>query len=594
VNRGLHLAVLLLVAGTLLFWDLGALGLTDRDEGSNAEAAREMIESGDWITPTLNGEPRFAKPILLYWLIGASYRVFGVSEWSARLPSAVFGVLLILLQYGFLSRVRGPMAGLFGALMLLLNLEIVSIGRLVLTDSVLIFFTTLAIYGFWLGLVSTRHFMWLFYIGMALGTLTKGPVGFLIPLLAVVPYLTITRRWRHYRHEGFPLAGMLLFILLAAPWYGLMLWIHGSHYTTSAQADTVGRFFTVIGGHGGTVLFYIPVILIGFFPWSGLLPIALGQALAHWRDIRQRTGDASGVRRDAKGGYAHASPVTHHASPAPVPMELEFFASLWLIAGFIFFSVSATRLPHYIAPLFPAAALLTASLWNRGLVDPAARGLRGAIRLMMVLGYLLGIALAAAPEVYRLFIDTIVKEFPIADQVGPGTGPVMCGVILLLGMATVGYFGLSEKRRPGAFWAASAVIIAILFVGLKSTLPRLHHFFIDPPHQLAYVAGVNLNPEDRLVLYGPPKPSYIFYARRRVAMIKPGEELKMVPLLTQPGRTMILLQSRLRGTLPSETSTYSVILERYGYSLLASQPVIQVPEPPPDIKRRQFLSPHGL
>jgi 4-amino-4-deoxy-L-arabinose transferase-like glycosyltransferase len=574
VSRGLHLAILLLVAGTLLFWDLGALGLTDRDEGSNAEAAREMLESGDWITPTLNGEPRFAKPVFLYWLIGASYRIFGVSEWSARLPSAVFGMLLILLQYGFLSRVRGPMAALLGALMLLLNLEIVSIGRLVLTDSVLIFFTTLALYGFWLGLASSRRFMWLFYIGMALGTLTKGPVGFLIPVLAVVPYLTITRRWRRYWHEGFPLAGTLVFIVLAAPWYGLMLWIHGSHYTTSARADTVGRFFTVIGGHDGTVLFYIPVLLIGFFPWSGLLPAALWQT---FQEVRRSKFEVK----------------SSNLEPRTSNLELDLFAALWLIAGFIFFSASATRLPHYIAPLFPAAALLTASLWNRGLVDPAARGLRGAIRLMMVLGYLLGIALAAAPELYRLFIDKIAKEFPIATQVDPGTGPVMAGIILLLGMATVGYFGLSEKRRPGAFWAAAAVIIACLFVGLKSALPRLHHFFIDPPHQLAYVAGVNLNPEDRLILYGPPKPSYIFYARRMVVMVKPGEELKMVPLLTQPGRTMILLPSRLRGSLPSETVAYSVILERYGYILLASRPVIQVPEPPPEIKRRQFLSPHG-
>ena len=618
-NRRTHLAILLVLAGLLLFLDLGALGLTDRDEGSNAEAAREMLESGNWITPTLNGEPRFAKPVFIYWLIGNTYRVFGVSEFSARLPSAVFGVLLILLQYVFLSRLRGPAFGLFGALMLLLNTEIVSIARLVLTDSVLVFFTTLSIYGFWVGLHGStelttggsttltrddstekatdrgeRHYMWLFYIGMALGTLTKGPIGFAVPLLATFPYLTVTRRWGQFVRRGFPLAGTLLFLLLAVPWYAVMLNIHSTRYTASAQADTMGRFLNVVGGHGGTVLFYIPILLFGFFPWSGFLPVALWQALKGWRAMRPNVGDKLQVTRDLKSPIPNPSLVTRHMSRSPAPHELEFFAALWLVTVFLFFTASATRLPHYIAPLFPAAAILTASFWNRCLAVPGTPGVRGAFRTMMVLGYLLGIALTAAPELYRRFVNTISKEFPIADQVDLGNGPVLAGVVLLLGMMTVAYFGLSEQRRPGAFWAASAVIIAFLLIGLKMTLPRFHHFFIDPPHQLAYAAGANLGPEDRLILYGPPKPSYIFYAKRKVLMIKPGEELQMVPHLTQPGRTMILLPGRSREKLPSEASGYTLILERFGYLLLANKPVIEVPEPPPQARTRQFLSPHGL
>ncbi|MER3424927.1 MAG: hypothetical protein C4293_18595, partial [Nitrospiraceae bacterium] len=247
---------LLALAVLLLFLGLGDLGLTDRDEGSNAEAAREMIESGDWITPTLNGEPRFAKPVFIYWLMSGAYRLFGINAFSARFPSALFGVALILLQYLFLSRVRGSLVGLLGGLMLLLNVEMVAIGRLALTDSVLIFFTTVSLYGFWLGLHGEgreRHYLWLFYIGMALGMLTKGPIGVVVPLLGAVPYLMITRRWRQFWRHGFPLAGSLLFLALAIPWYAVMLAIHGSRYTTSAQADTVGRFFNVIGGHGGTI-----------------------------------------------------------------------------------------------------------------------------------------------------------------------------------------------------------------------------------------------------------------------------------------------------------------------------------------------------
>jgi 4-amino-4-deoxy-L-arabinose transferase-like glycosyltransferase len=589
VDRLVHVAILLLLSGLLFFVGLGALGLTDRDEGSNAQAAREMLESGDWITPTLNGEPRFHKPALLYWLISGVYRVLGVSEFTARLPSAVFGVLLILLQYAFLSRVRGPSVGLFGALMLLLNVEIVAISRLVLTDAVLIFFTTLAIFGFWLGLHGegrARHFIWFFYLGMALGTLTKGPVGLAVPLLAAAPYLTLTRRWGQFWARGYPLAGLALLLVVAVPWYAVMFHIHGARYTASAQADTVGRFFSVVGGHGGTVFFYVPILLFGFFPWSGFLPVALWQALKNWREARPSAREKSQVTRDTH----HSSPITRHQSPG----ELELFAALWLMTVFVFFSASATRLPHYIGPLFPAAALLTAGYWDRVLADSRTPGVWVGFRSMMVLGYLLGFALAATPALYGRFVDLIAREFPIARQVDPGAGPIVAGVALLVGMAAVGYFGLSEKRRPGAFWAGGAVIGIVILVGIQMTLPRFNRFFIAPPHELAYAAGVNLRPDDRLILYGPPKPSFIFYARRRVIVIKPGEEMRMVPHLTAPGRTMILLPSRLREKLPSEAAGYTLILERYGYILLTNKPIIDVPEPPPESRARQFLSPHGL
>ena len=142
----------LLVCGCLLLLlGLGDVGLTDRDEGSNAGAAREMLETGDWISPTLNYEPRYAKPALTYWIIAGTYALFGVNDFTARLPSAVFGLALLVLHYLFLHRLLGPALAFCGSLILLLNVEFVGIHRMVLTDPELVFFTTLATYGFWLG-----------------------------------------------------------------------------------------------------------------------------------------------------------------------------------------------------------------------------------------------------------------------------------------------------------------------------------------------------------------------------------------------------------------------------------------------------------
>ena len=565
-RQPLQLFLLLVLAGVLFFLGLGATGLTDRDEGRNAEAGREMYERGAWISPTFNYEPRFAKPVLVYWLMSLSYHTFGVNEFSARFPSAAFGMGLILLQYLFLARCRGPVVALFGAAMLLLNVGILGLGRMALTDSVLNFFIALALYGFWLGFYGkgrTRHWMWIFYVGMALATLTKGPVGFLIPLMTVGFSLLLVREWTGFWQRGFPLAGPLIFLLLALPWYGAMLMVHGNQYIGSARADTVGRFSGAMEGHGGTPLFYIPIFLVGFFPWSGWLPFAWFQAFRRWRAAwKQSTNKLS----------------------APLELRLDWFVAIWVLAGLIFFSLSSTRLPHYIVPLFPAAAILTASFWNRCVSEVTAPGARAGIHTMTAFGYVLALAFASLPPLYAQIAGKLVKEFPAAAQMDIGNGPYIIAFILLIGMALVSYFGLSESRRPAAFWAAGASLAVVVLIITQLILPLLSHYYVEPPQQLAEVAGLNLGREDRLIVYGQPRPSLVFYARRKAIMVPANEEGNIAQYLNHPGRTMLLLPQAMRGKLPLETMDYPIVLQRYGYILLSSQSMVRTPPPtePPD------------
>lgn len=271
------------------------------------------------------------------------------------------------------------------------------------------------------------------------------------------------------------------------------------------------------------------------------------------------------------------------------------FAALWVVAVFLFFTASSTRLPHYIGPLYPAAAILAASYWSRCLADPATPWIRASFHTLMALGYLLGAALAASPTLYSAFVDTIAKEFPIATEVGPGLGPSAAGLVLLFGSAIVGYFGLSEHRRPGAFWAAGAMICMVMLITIQIVLPRFSKYFVAPPQELAYAAGLNLGPNDRLILYGPARPSLLFYARRKAIQIRPGEEERMRSHLTQPGRTIILLPTRLRPQLPTEAVGFPLILERYGYALLANEPMVKAPvsAPPPRGGQPSKPDPHG-
>lgn len=568
-HHALLLLGLLLLSGLLFFLGLGDIGLTDRDEGRNAEAGREMFESGDRLTPTFNGELRVAKPAFLYWVMEQSYRLFGVNEFAARFPSALFGVGLILIHYLFLVHQRDRTVALFGGLMLLLNLEILGLGRMALTDSVLIFFTTASLYGFWLGLHGTgnvRRWIWAFYIGMALATLTKGPVGFAVPLVVVALYLTWTRRWRDYWQKGVPLAGMLVFILLAAPWYVAMFLVHGDAYATGAKAHTIGRFLSPMEGHQGTILFYLPVLLLGFFPWSALLPVPLYFTLKDWYLARRR----------------HTYP---NSSDTP---ELDLFAALWLVGTFVFFTASATRLPHYIGPLFPAAALLTASYWSQCLHDPTTKGIRGSVHFLMGVGYLLAIGFAFIPTLYTTYASKMVREFPLAGQVDLGSGPYLAATVLLLGMTLVGYLGLSDERRAGTFWAAGATLAGLFLILIVITVPHINRYVVAPPQELAYAAGLNLDPQDQFIAYGTTRPSSVFYAKRKTLFVPIGEEDKIRAALKTPQKVMILLPESAQGKLPAEASSLVPILKRYGYVLLASQPMVTVPKsasppPPPTI-----------
>ncbi len=549
-----HLAILLTLAGLVLLLGLGDLGLTDRDEGSNAEAAREMLETGDWISPTLNYEPRYAKPAFVYWLISGTYALFGVHEFAARLPGALFGIGLILLQYFFLARLLGTRVAFFGAVMLLLNVEFVATCRMVLTDPELVFFTTLSSYSFWLGLRGEgrdRQFFWLFYLGMALAMLTKGPVGIVIPLLAVIPYLTLTRQWGKFWRRGFPMAGLVVFLLVAAPWYLAMFAIHGADYAAAAQANTMGRFANPMEGHGGTVLFYFPILFLGFFPWSGFLPFALYDSLKNWRAYRSGVLSPSGEN------------------------GLALFAGLWVLAMFIFFSLSATRLPHYLFPLFPAASILTAIVWSRFVHEPSPAGLRPSLTTIVILGYLLGLALASLPTVYEAFIDKIALEFPAALKVGPGLTPIIAGATVLVGVMVIRYLGLTENYRASAFWVAGGMTLTVLLILILLALPRFNKYFIAPPQELAEIAGLNLGPDDRLIQFGRKQPSLMFYAKRKIFQINPGEDQKFQPHLDPSHRTMIILQSRLRSRLPSPVSEFPVVLQRYGFSLLSSKPLLR-------------------
>ncbi len=532
--------VVLALAGLLLTIGLGAVALTDRDEGANAEAAREMLAERSWISPTLGGAPRFAKPAFVYWLMAGAYAALGVGETAARLPSAVAALLLVLVQYAFARWALGPEVAWRAALVLLLSIEYVAIGRMALTDATLALWTTAAAYGFlrgWLGAPPRGRWYALAWIAAGLAVLTKGPVGLLVPLGGILAYLALAGGLRQAWREAWPLRGLGLLLLVAAPWYLAMFWLHGWDYAARARGETLGRVLRPVTGPGGTALFYLPVLLVGFFPWSAFLPEAVVGALREAR-ARARQNRAAAV---------------------------SVFAAAWLVAGLVLFSLAQTRLPHYVLPLFPGAALLVAASWPAS-PSRLSRILLGGTAILLAM--LLVAAWVASDQLVRL----LAPAYPAAASATlPATAPVLAALVAGVGAAAL----IRDGRR--LFRTLAVLSALVLIIGFQATLPAFSAQFVAPAGELASRAAGVARPCDTLAALGPYRPSLLFYARRPVTFVSGQShrnEARLAELAGRPGRLFVIAPAAWASTLPPPISALAVMETKGGYVLLASETVV--------------------
>jgi 4-amino-4-deoxy-L-arabinose transferase-like glycosyltransferase len=541
-----HAAVLLGLVVLLLFARLGAGALTDRDEGANAEAAREMREQASWISPTLNYAPRFAKPPLVYWLMAGGYATLGVGETAARLPSATAVAVLVFLQYLFARWALGQGVAFRAALILLLGGLVVGLGRLALTDAMLVLWTTAAGFAFFRahhGPEPRRRWYAAMYGALALGTLTKGPIGLLVPAVVIVAYLAVAGGWRQVgREAGLPW-GLALFLLVAGPWFAAMWWLHGGTFVARAQGETLGRVFRTVTGPGGTVLFYVPVVLIGLFPWSALLPGALVEVLR-------------GARRRAAESLGGAASV---------------FAAMWIVAVLALFSLFQSRLPHYVAPLFPAAALLLAARWPSRAPAPARA-------VLATLGLLCGGAAVAAAALGPLMARFLTPAYPAAREAALPGSLVALGVLALAAGAAA-----LLRDGPRLFTALASVTALLLAVGVHLAWPTFDARFVAPAGQLARLAGAAARPCDDVVVIEPYRPSLAWYARRPVLFVSIRDASRLAEIAARPGRLLVLTPRHRLDELPAAVGALPTLDTRGGYVLLASPPAGPCPGtvPPP-------------
>ena len=366
-SRSLARDILILLAVCYLafWWRLGRLGLIDPDEPFYAQTVREMVHTNDWMTPQIFGKPQFEKPIFYYWLTGASFKVFGESEFAGRFASALPATGTVLLVFLFGTAVFGRRIGFLSSLVLATGLEFALMARHMLTDIALSMFLAGSLFSFWMALQGERRrnaWMFAHMVCGALAVLTKGPIGSLIPLLAAGLFLFLAKKRSPFRGTGF-LLGVAAYLAIVVPWYWLMFAEHGRQFWDEFFVrDNFMRMIRAEHPANNHWFYYILVLLVGSIPW---LPLVLATV---WRAFE-------GIRRD----------------------ERVFFLWCWILTSFVFLTLAASKLPSYIFFLFVPLALLMgvtlASILENGFRNAAER------RILLIAGSLQCIVLLGVPFV---------------------------------------------------------------------------------------------------------------------------------------------------------------------------------------------------
>lgn len=325
----------------LLLHNLGGPALFEPDEGRNAEVAREVLLVQDWEIPHYNFTPRLDKPILFYWLVALSYKLFGVSEWSARLPSALMGFGCLLLTLLFAQGCLGSREALWSGLILITSVEFFILSRTVIPDMILTFFITLSLYAFFRGTQiehrrTKRTLYLMMYTAMGAGFLVKGPIGLTFPAMVIFSYLLLNGGWFVVRDMEL-LLGIPLLVIIVAPWYGWAELRHPGYLHYFLIEENLLRFLTDHFNRSEPWYYFVPVLALGFFPWTVVLPMAL-------RDLWKRSFSTETL-----------------------------FLLCWTVVPLLFFSLSQSKLPHYILPIYPPLSILVGEAVAERLRDPSEK-----------------------------------------------------------------------------------------------------------------------------------------------------------------------------------------------------------------------------
>lgn len=454
--------LLLLCFGVLLYGTyLGLIPLLDPDEPVYGETAKEMLLTGDWLSPRIYGEFWYDKPPLFYWLEAISFKLFGLSTWSARLPSVLATLITSIYLYCSSISLIGEKRARYGAFIFTSALEIIILARSAVTDATLMLSLTIALVSFLKKQYKTA------YIACGLALLAKGPIGFAFPALIVALWMILSRKftWKNIMSLhwtwGIPLA-----CFIGLPWFIYMGIIHGAPFIdTFLGYHNITRF--VAPEHAGKdhIWMYLVVLAAGFFPWVAAIPAILA-SIRKW-----------------------------------MHKEVMLYLMVWAGFIFMFFSLSSTQLFSYILPMYPALSLLAGC----AVADMEESG---AVPLYVEISH-------------AFFFLLVVAALGLAPIMPDGGPAVKIGILIMMtGLGTISVLALAKRRfflfRTAQYLSAAALILSvwILFASsvshsftsyaignrLHRELPSGSSVYIDSFYRPSIAFYQNI--------YGHPLPEY--------------------------------------------------------------------------------------
>ena len=477
-----------LTAAFLLLWFymLGARVLVPTDEGRYAEMAREMLATGDWITLRLNGIKYFEKPPLQNWMNALTFALFGLGEWQARLWTGLTALLGIV-SVGFTAaKLYDRRTGWIAALMLGSGFYWAGMGHVNSLDMGISGFFAVTLCALILGQrdgvseKEQRNYMLLCWAAMALATLSKGLIGIVLPGAVLTLYTLLARDLRMWTKLHFG-KGLLLFFAITAPWFILIAMRNPEHPHFFFIHEHFDRFTSGVHKRGGPWYYFIPLMVLGILPWLGYLFSSVG---AGWKKEASR-------------------------------FQPLLMAWIWAVFFFVFFSVSGSKLPGYIVPIFPALALIGAR--------QAAQGAEVWQKISLATSAILGIALIAGVQWKLPSLLAGKPEYEIPLYQGYAVWLQIAGVLFLLA-AVAGWVFLQKQMKD---WSLLALGLTGFIAGQIAFLG--HNEFGK------YIAGTAHLPAMREVLKTPGSHFYgvgryeqamPFYLERTMTLVEFPDEMQ--------------------------------------------------------------------
>ena len=511
-NRPLRLTIYALFAALLYLPGLGRPALWEPDEGRYAEIAREMVVSGDYVTPRDDFELYFEKPPLVYWAEAAAIHVFGVNEFAVRFPAALFSIGQVVVTAALAEVMLDASAGFFAALVLALSPLFFGFARFATLDPALSFFLIAALGAFYVAALddsfsrpSSRKWMLISAAMLALGTLAKGPIALLLGGGIALAWMAIERRLRQIAEM--PLVSCLvIYAAIVMPWFVLaearnpgfmrffLIHEHLERYVTSSE-------------HGWGPWFFIPIVIGGMWPWIFFTP--LGSSAIRADDV---------LRESAPDQLDHRTTAR--------------FLGIWFVVVFVFFSIPRSKLGSYILPALPPLAIVAGyGLARMRTLDELTRR-----RLLAVIA-IANFALAAILLVlFKLVLAPINSEL--------GQDGLLIAAVLIAGAIAMYLLERSASRVPYAIGAIALTMLATVALAARV---REDASSISTYRNLAMTVRPYLAGYCTLASYRHYVQSLPFYTRQRETRVEYWGELSEVSS-PSPGKSPFLIgsDSRLR------------------------------------------------